>query len=205
MNNFTDRQKDFLNAAIDIVSRQGFSKLTIRNVSAAVGVSEPAVYRHFPNKLALLTAMLEDLQGAILPHFRTLREGADQPRETFSRFIRGLFEEFKQRPAYAPFIFSEEIFHNEPQLRKKLQQVLGGNIAVLTESFEALQIDKSCRTDIEAQQMALITLASIRLAVSRWHISGGKVRLKDLANQLIATLSTLFELGTGSELPEAIR
>jgi len=205
MNNFTDRQKDFLNAAIDIVSRQGFSKLTIRNVSAAVGVSEPAVYRHFPNKLALLTAMLEDLQGAILPHFRTLREGADQPRETFSNFIRGLFEEFKLRPAYAPFIFSEEIFHNEPQLREKLQQVLGGNIAVLTESFEALQIDKSCRTDIVAQQMALITLASIRLAVSRWHISGGKVRLKDLANQLIATLSTLFELGTGSELPEAIR
>ncbi|HKK66235.1 MAG TPA: hypothetical protein VJ967_10310, partial [Clostridia bacterium] len=120
-------------------------------------------------------------------------------------FIRGLFEEFKLRPAYAPFIFSEEIFHNEPQLREKLQQVLGGNIAVLTESFEALQIDKSCRTDIVAQQMALITLASIRLAVSRWHISGGKVRLKDLANQLIATLSTLFELGTGSELPEAIR
>ena len=202
MNNFTDRQKDFLHAAIDIVSRQGFSKLTIRNVSAAVGVSEPAVYRHFPNKLALLTAMLEDLQGAILPHFRTLREGADQPRETFSNFICGLFEEFKLRPAYAPFIFSEEIFHNEPQLREKLQRVLGGNIAVLTESFEALQIEKSCRTDIEAQQMALITLASIRLAVSRWHISGGKVRLKDLANQLINTLSTLFELGSESGTKE---
>ena len=199
MNNFTDRQKDFLHAAIDIVSRQGFSKLTIRNVAAAVGVSEPAVYRHFPNKLALLTAMLDDLQGAILPHFRELREGTDQPRKTFDGFIRGLFEEFKLRPAYAPFIFSEEIFHNEAQLREKLQRVLGENISVLTESFEALQIDKSCRTDIEAQQMALITLASIRLAVSRWHISGGKVRLKDLANQLIDTLSTLFELAPGSE------
>ena len=202
MNNFTDRQKDFLHAAIDIVSRQGFSKLTIRNVAAAVGVSEPAVYRHFPNKLALLTAMLDDLQGAILPHFRALREGTDQPRQTFGGFIRGLFEEFKLRPAYAPFIFSEEIFHNEPQLREKLQRVLGGNIAVLTESFEALQIEKSCRTDIEAQQMALLTLASIRLAVSRWHISGGKVRLKDLANQLIDTLSTLFELGSSSGTDE---
>lgn len=198
MNTFTDRQKDFLYAAIDIVSRQGFSRLTIRNVAAAVGVTEPAVYRHFPNKLALLEAMLEDLQEAILPHFRALREGSDQAGETFAAFIRGLFEEFKLRPAYAPFIFSEEIFHNEPQLREKLQRVLGGNISVLTESFEALRIDKSCRTDVEAQEMALITLASIRLAVSRWHISGGKVRLKDLADQLINTLSTLFELGSGS-------
>lgn len=194
MSTFTDRQKDFLHASIEIVSRQGFSKLTIRNVASAVGVTEPAIYRHFPNKLALLTAMTEDLQEAIMPHFRALREGSDRPGETFSSFIRGLFEEFKLRPAYAPFIFSEEIFHNEPQLREKLQRVLSGNIAVLTESFEALQIDKGFRTDIEAQELALITLASIRLALSRWHISEGKVRLKDLAEQLIITLSTLFAL-----------
>lgn len=195
MADFTDRQKDFLHAAIEIVSREGFSRLTIRNVAAAVGVSEPAVYRHFPSKLALLTAMLEDLQSAILPHFRRLRDGSGHPKESFESFIRGLFEEFKIRPAYAPFIFSEEIFHNEPQLRDKLQHVLGGNIAVLTESFEALQIDNSCRRDIEPEQMAIVTLASIRLAVSRWHINAGKLRLKDLGDQLIVTLSTLFELG----------
>lgn len=194
MKTFTDRQKDFLHAAIEIVSEQGFSKLTIRNVAALVGVSEPAVYRHFPNKLALLTAMLEDLQMAILPHFRALRGGGGQPGESFDGFITGLFEEFKLRPAYAPFIFSEEIFNSEPQLRDKLQRVLSENIEVLTKSFEGLQIEKGCRTDIVGQQLALITLASIRLAVSRWYISGGRVRLKDLADQLIETLSTLFEL-----------
>jgi len=196
VNTFTDRQKDFLRAAIEIVSKEGFSRLTIRNVAAAVGVTEPAVYRHFPNKLALLTAMLDDLQSSILPHFRRLRESSDNPMESFTDFIHGLFEEFKLRPAYAPFIFSEEIFHNEPQLRGKLQQVLSGNIAVLTDSFESLQHDKNCRTDIEAQQMALVTLASIRLAMSRWHISDGRIRLKDLTEQLIVSLGTLFELKT---------
>lgn len=195
MSNLTDRQKDFLQASIQIVSKQGFSKLTIRNVAAAVGVTEPAVYRHFPNKLALLTAMLEDLQGAIMPHFLALRDGTEDPELNFNNFIRNLFEEFKQRPAYAPFIFSEEIFHNEPQLRSKLQQVLGENIGVLTEAFESLQIERVCRTDIGAQELALMTLASIRLAVSRWHINAGKLRLKDLADQLVRTLNTLFEIG----------
>lgn len=195
MNDLTDRQKDFLNAAIDIVSTQGFSRLTIRNVAAAVGVTEPAVYRHFPNKLALLTAMLEDLQSAIIPHFIALRDGGNTPQQSFTAFISNLFEEFKLRPAYAPFIFSEEIFHNEPQLRTKLQDVLNENISVLTTAFETLQIEKVCRDDIEARQMALITLASIRLAVSRWHINEGKISLKDLADQLIGTLNTLFEIG----------
>lgn len=195
MNDLTDRQKEFLHAAIDIVSKRGFSRLTIRNVAAAVGVTEPAVYRHFPNKLALLTAMLEDLQSAIIPHFLTLRDGGEAPQQRFTGFIRNLFEEFKLRPAYAPFIFSEEIFHNEPQLRTKLQNVLNENISVLTAAFESLQIEKVCRDDIEAREMALITLASIRLAVSRWHINEGKIRLKDLADRLVETLSTLFEIG----------
>lgn len=195
MNDLTDRQKEILHAAIDIVSKRGFSRLTIRNVAAAVGVTEPAVYRHFPNKLALLTAMLEDLQSAIMPHFLALRDGVQNPQQRFTGFIRNLFEEFKLRPAYAPFIFSEEIFHNEPQLRAKLQDVLNENISVLTSAFESLQIEKVCRDDTAARELALITLASIRLAVSRWHINEGKVRLKDLADRLVETLSTLFEIG----------
>jgi AcrR family transcriptional regulator len=197
MAQFTDRQKDFLNAAIEIVSRQGFSKLTIRNVARAVGVTEPAVYRHFPSKLALLTAMLEDLQSAMVPHFTVLRTGGEPPRKRFERFIRGLFEEFKKRPAYAPFIFSEEIFHSEEQLREKLQEVLKTNISILTRSFEALQEEGACRTDIEPREMALITLASIRLSVSRWHINSGKVRLKEMADTLISSFTTLFELQEG--------
>lgn len=196
MQSFTDRQRDFLNAAIKIVSEDGLNKLTIRNVAAVVGVTEPAVYRHFPNKLALLSAMLEDLQSALLPHFQTLLEADLSSRENFSRFIYGLFDEFKQRPAYAPFIFSEEILNNEPQLRDKLQQVLKENIGVLKLSFEALQIDKKCRIDIAPEQLALLTLASIRLAVGRWHMNAGALRLKDLADELIETLGILFEFET---------
>lgn len=195
MNNLTDRQRDFLQAAIDIVSRDGFSKLTIRNIAAAVGVTEPSVYRHFPNKLSLMTAMLEDLQSAIIPHFLTLRKGGGESEQRFTQFIQNLFRELKQRPASAPFLFSEEIFHNEPQLRNKLQQVMSENMSVLTEAFESLQVKNVCRTDIQPQEMAFLTLASIRLAVTRWHLSEGKIRLKDLEDNLATTLNTIFGIG----------
>lgn len=194
MTDFTDRQKDFLEAAITIVSDQGFSKLTIRNVAAAVGVSEPAVYRHFPSKLALLTAMLEDLQSSLLPHFHRLRKDSGPSAQRLANFIHGLFNEFKTRPAYAPFIFSEEIFHAEPMLRERLQEVMSENIILLTESIRSFQEAGQCRGDIASDEIALITLGSIRLAVTRWHISAGQIRLKDLSNNLITTLSLLFGL-----------
>jgi len=195
MKNLTDRQKEFLQAALDIVSKDGFSRLTIRNIAAAVGVTEPSVYRHFPNKLSLLTAMLEDLQSAVIPHFLALRNGEGEPEQRFSLFIHHLFAELKKRPASAPFLFSEEIFHNEPQLRGSLQQVLSENMAVLSEAFEALQMEKICRTDIQPRELAVTTLASIRLAVTRWHLSEGKIRLMDLEDNLVGTLNKLFEIG----------
>ena len=199
MSTRTDRQNDFLRAAIDIVSRNGFSKLTIRNVASAVGVTEPAVYRHFPTKLALLEAMLEELQSALLPHFYRLKRGSSSPRRTFEEFIKGLFEEFRIRPAYAPFIFSEEIFHNEAQLKKKLQEVMSENIRVLTWAFGEWQQNESCRTDIPPQEIALLTLASIRLSVSRWHISEGELGLAGLAESIVSTLTTLFNLKGGKD------
>jgi len=77
----TDRQREFLEAAMSIVAADGISRLTIRNVAAAIGVTEPAVYRHFASKLALLTAMLEDLQAAIVPIFRKLAGKEDTLRD----------------------------------------------------------------------------------------------------------------------------
>jgi len=194
MNNITKRQMDFLKAAIDIVSREGISKLTIRNVAAAVGVTEPAVYRHFPNKLALLETMLKELQSAMFPYFRMLKKGSGAPKESLREFIYGLFKEFEIRPAYAPFIFSEEIFHNEAKLRNKLEEVMSENIHMLTEAFEVWQTRKVCRQDISAQQIAFLTLASIRFSVSRWHVTNGKVKLNTLAEDIFSTLTALLGL-----------
>jgi hypothetical protein len=136
--------------------------------------------------------MLEDLQNALLPHFRRLKDEKGAPEERLGSFIRGLFSEFRARPAYAPFIFSEEIFHIEPMLREKLQEVMSENIAVLSESFRTLQLDGTCRGDIEAGELALVTLGSIRLAVSRWHMSGGALKPEALSEKLIRTLNLLF-------------
>ncbi len=194
----TERQQDFLDAAIDIVAEQGFSKLTIRNVAASVGVTEPAVYRHFASKLALVTAMLEDLQAAVLPLLRKLGEGSDDLVGTLEQFVHPLFDELKQRPAFAPFIFSEEVFHNESELKPTLYRVMGENLSVLTRSIEILQDRKICRNDIAAQSLALVILGTIRLTISAWHMgmenqSSETSRLHERKNQIIQTLSKLLQ------------
>lgn len=66
-----DRRAAILAAAATLFAERGYAGVTIEDLGTAVGVSGPAVYRHFPGKAAVLAAIL---QGAS----RALLEGAER-------------------------------------------------------------------------------------------------------------------------------
>jgi len=197
----TERQREFIQAAEQIAAGEGLNRLTIRNVAAAVGVTEPAVYRHFPSKLALLTAILEDLQTSILPHFRKLDYGEQIGNlgKLLESFVRGLFRELESKPAYAAFIFSEEAFHTEPQLRPLLYKMLKETQWILADSFEDLQRRNICRSDLPPQQMAMVTMGTIRLSITRWHLASGSCSLNEMADDIVSSLTALFSEQDGND------
>jgi AcrR family transcriptional regulator len=65
-----DRRSALLHAAADLFAVRGFERVSLEDLGAAVGVSGPAVYRHFANKQAVLAALLIDVS-------RDLAAGAD--------------------------------------------------------------------------------------------------------------------------------
>lgn len=55
------RRAEILSAAAELFAARGFHGVSIEDIGAAVGVSGPALYRHFTGKEALLTEMLLDV------------------------------------------------------------------------------------------------------------------------------------------------
>ena len=53
-----DRRTALLTAAARLFAERGFDRVSLEELGAAVGVSGPAVYRHFEGKQAVLGAML---------------------------------------------------------------------------------------------------------------------------------------------------
>jgi AcrR family transcriptional regulator len=190
---YTKRQQEFLDAATDILAKEGMSRLTIRNVAAAVGVSEPAVYRHFPHKLALLTAMLENLQSTTMIHLARLDPIENESAVVFDRFIRGLFQELENKPAQAILVFSEEAFHTEPQLRPVLLKMIEDTSYKLARFYKNLQDQGLCRTDLPPTNLAETTIGLIRLTITKWHLNPEKIKLTDSVDHLVATMNTLFK------------
>jgi AcrR family transcriptional regulator len=65
-----DRRSALLHAAAALFAERGFERVSLEDLGAAVGISGPAVYRHFANKQAVLAALLIDVS-------RELVDGAD--------------------------------------------------------------------------------------------------------------------------------
>jgi AcrR family transcriptional regulator len=67
----TDKQKQILLASLDLFSEQGFEATSTQQISNRAGVSTGLVYKKFPNKEALLAAVLT-------PLFQTIHSVKDE-------------------------------------------------------------------------------------------------------------------------------
>jgi len=188
------RQIEILEAAIQLTSEAGIQKLTIRNVASAVGVSEPALYRHFTSKHELLVAILEYLQNRIAHNFIGFIHPKGSSSEQFRLFLENLFTELEQNKAFALLLFAEETFNADPELRPELNALMDKNLSILTNYFSLIMDEGLCRNDIGADQLALMTFGSIRLTVSRWHLKGEKEGLRSYAPLLHQSFVRLFNL-----------
>ena len=82
-----DRQTALLKEAARLFAARGFSGVSLEELGAAVGVSGPAVYRHFANKQALLGAILVSVSERLLSGGRAVVESGEPPLEQLRALI----------------------------------------------------------------------------------------------------------------------
>ncbi len=62
----SDRRTQLIGAAERLVAEHGYLAVRLEDIGAAAGVSGPAIYRHFPNKEALLVELLVGISTRLL-------------------------------------------------------------------------------------------------------------------------------------------
>lgn len=67
-----ERRRALLAAAAQLFAERGFERVSLDDLGAAVGVSGPAVYRHFAGKQAVLAALLVDASAGLLDGARAV-------------------------------------------------------------------------------------------------------------------------------------
>src|SRR6201996_2802403 len=83
----SDRRDQLIAAAERLVAERGFLAVRLEDIGAAAGVSGPAIYRHFPNKEALLVELLVGISTRLLAGALAVVSEAPDVDVAFDRLV----------------------------------------------------------------------------------------------------------------------
>lgn len=82
-----DRRRQLLQAAARLIAERGFAGVRLEDLGSAVGISGPAVYRHFPNKDAVLVELLVGISRRLLDGGTSVVSDATTARSALERLV----------------------------------------------------------------------------------------------------------------------
>ena len=188
----SERQQQILEASIKLIDEKGIQGLTIKNLSKAIGISEPGIYRHFASKTEIILNILNSFKemAVILSDLLESYEGTAMEKITF--MFSKMLDMFSETPPMVSVIFSEEIFKNEEVLKNKIVEILNLHAQTLENIIEKGQQEVNVRNDIDKQSLALMAMGSMRLLVKRWDLNDHNFNLQENGDKLINVLNKVL-------------
>ena len=193
MKPFTERQIEIMEAATARIDAHGIQQLTIKNLAADLGLSEPALYRHFKGKNEILLGVLEYFMGEMRTRLDDVlaKPYADQGAELRAVFNSQL-KAFAGKPAVVSVIFAESIFHFDEALSTKVAEIMELMQGKVKRNVEAGQAAGLYSKLVGA---STIILGSMRLAVMKWKLGGHKANLVKDGKAVLEGILKMAETG----------
>jgi AcrR family transcriptional regulator len=188
----TERQQEIIETAFGLINEKGIQGLTIKNLSKRLGITEPAIYRHFDNKIKILTAILDLLKKNTSEIFESELKSDQTAIKKVEQLFEKHFKSFAEMPSLASVVFSEEIFRNEEKLISKISEVIEYNNQTLKSILKEGQEKSEIRNDIDADHLVIFIMGALRLFVKKWQFSDFTFNLEKEGAKLIESVKLLI-------------
>lgn len=189
----SERQQQIMDESIKIIDDKGIQGLTIKNLSKAIGISEPGIYRHFESKTEILLSILNNFKEMAEMLSGLMKDFEGTAFEKIDFMFSRMLDMFSETPSMVSVIFSEEIFKNEELLKLKITEVLNMHAQTIEYIITKGQEENNVRKDIEVKTLALIIMGSLRLLVKRWDLNNHNFDLNNEGSKLIKGLDKILK------------
>lgn len=167
----TKRQQQIVGETISLIAEQGIQGFTIKNLAQRIGVTEPALYRHFSGKSAILDAMIDEFDRVSSEVMQAARGTGRDPVDCIGRFLEDRYHRFAADPAMGKVMLSEEFFQNDERLAGRFLAMMHGHKATIDIWVAEAQTRGLFRNDIDATQIFRLIFGPMRLLAKQWYLS----------------------------------
>lgn len=172
--NFTPRQIDILQATLDIIAEKSLDAISIRTIAQKVGITEPAIYRHFKTKEDLLINLAIFFRKNWVEILKTMRNPSLPGIRELEFLLSACIKRFSLNEMYPSFFISIEKISSSTKVKAEIEEILSLAVKVIEEPISRGQMEGNIRNDITAAKLAQIVLNMIMSLLFYWKQGGAK-------------------------------
>jgi TetR/AcrR family transcriptional regulator len=147
-----NRKKDILTALLKILASSRNSHVSTAQLALEIGISEAALYRHFPSKIKIYESLLRQEEENLLREIT--KSNADKiHNDVTARFrhtIMIFFHYLEANPGLANLLISNDLYRSEDKISRRAHRIFRRLEGVLKEHYFEKRLDASNQPESSA-------------------------------------------------------
>jgi AcrR family transcriptional regulator len=173
----TARRAQLLESALDVFVAQGYHAAAMDDIADRAGVSKPVLYQHFPGKLDLYLALLDQSCTTIVEATRKALEATDDNKQRVANTMQVFYDYVANAQGAFRLVFESDLT-NEPAVRERVDRVTTETASLVA----AVIRDDTGLPDEQSRLLAVSLVGMAQVSARYWLADPGEIGQLDAAH-----------------------
>jgi AcrR family transcriptional regulator len=177
------RRRQLLEAALEVFTGRGYHAAAMDEIAERAGVSKPVLYQHFPGKLELYLALLDESVETLVQTVGTALRSTSDNRDRVNATFSAYFDYVASQGEMFKLVFESDL-SNQPAVRERLDTAdrkCADMISLVIKEDAGL-------ADDEALLLSISMVGMAQVSARYWLSTLGSIP-REAAEQMVARLA----------------
>src|SRR5215472_5637007 len=180
------RKQRIVETVLELVAGRGTESVSAQLVADAIGVTQPAVFRHFPTKEAMWLAVMDWLEQHLVAIYSAAGDNGEADLVVLSRMFLEHVKLIERYPALAKLIFSDHLRLQYPSLQARFGKIHKAYAERLAAVINRAKSDGAVGDVVAAKDAATMFLSLIQGLGFQFAIARSPMKLSTEAERVLA-------------------
>jgi AcrR family transcriptional regulator/uncharacterized protein (DUF2249 family) len=180
------RRREIVEATLALLATTPIHAITTRQVARRVGVTQPALFRHFRSRDEILEATVEHTRAQLEGLVEQVLQPNRPPLEALEALLRGVVGHARSNPGMPRLLFYDAASVDEAPYHQPLRHLVSMQRALASELVRQAQRSGDVSESVDAERAGSLFVALIQGVMLQWQHSGRGSDLEEQADALLA-------------------
>lgn len=182
------RQGEIVETVIRLAAQGSPGRITTQDIADAIGITQGAIFRHYPNKEAIWLAVMARVEGELLAALDSAAAGAPTPLAALRHVFCAHVDFIAAMPGLPRLIFHELQQAADTPLKAAVRRLLERYRALLARLLAAARASGELDADLDTGVAATLFIGTIQGLVMQSMLTGDPVAMRATAADVLPLL-----------------